>query len=303
MEMREIGQDTLKDATVVRQCDICEVLANATRLCHVVAGSDLEGFPLYLVRQSSISAEFGNADKVLNLYSMSWSEMQKQHPFTAGVVDERAALAARGAKFAAAIDHLRYLYMQAMVEMKGMTAYPDANSTLRFSYGNVLGYNPREAEFRTPFTTLRGMIEKDTGENPFDAPQKLIDLQNARDFGRYGSDNTVALNFLSTTDIIGGNSGSPILNGKGEQVGLCFDGNFEGLGNDFYYDPAVNRTISVDIRYVLFVVEKFGGAKWIVDEMKLVGGPKANTGSAVAYNKIDKLEKQDDRLLPTRRIY
>ena len=242
--------------------------------------------------------EYGNTDKVLNLYSMSWSEMQKQHPFTAGVVDERAALAARGAKFAAAIDHLRYLYMQAMVEMKGMTAYPDANSTLRFSYGNVLGYNPREAEFRTPFTTLRGMIEKDTGENPFDAPQKLIDLQNARDFGRYGSDNTVALNFLSTTDIIGGNSGSPILNGKGEQVGLCFDGNFEGLGNDFYYDPAVNRTISVDIRYVLFVVEKFGGAKWIVDEMKLVGGPKANTGSAVAYNKIDKLEKQDDRLLP-----
>jgi hypothetical protein len=82
------------------------------------------------------------------------------------------------------------------------------------------------------------------------------------------------VNFLSTTDIIGGNSGSPILNGNGEQVGLCFDGNYEGLGNDFYYDPERNRTISVDIRFVLFVVEKFGDAKWIVDEMKVVGGSK-----------------------------
>ena len=105
-------------------------------------------------------------------------------------------------------------------------------------------------------------------------PQKLKNLQAARDFGRYGQGDSVVLNFLSTTDIIGGNSGSPILNGKGEQVGLVFDGNFEGLGNDFYYDPAVNRTISVDIRYVLFVTEKFGGAGWIVDEMKVVGGKK-----------------------------
>ena len=115
------------------------------------------------------------------------------------------------------------------------------------------------------------MIEKDTGTNPFDAPQKLIDLQNARDFGRYGEGDSVVVNFLSTTDIIGGNSGSPILNAYGEQVGICFDGNFEGLGNDFYYDYDKNRTISVDIRYVLFVTEKFGNAKWVVDEMKLIG--------------------------------
>ena len=219
-------------------------------------------------------------DKILELYSLSWSDFQAKHPLTAGLVDERIALAGRGAKFAANIDRLRLLYMQALTEMKGdTTVYPDANLTLRFSYGNVKGYQSREAEYRSPFTTMKGMIEKNTGENPFDAPQKLIDLQNAHDFGRYGEGDSVVLNFLSTTDIIGGNSGSPILDANGNQVGLCFDGNFEGLGNDFYYDPAVNRTISVDIRYVLFVTEKFSGAKWIVDEIKTVGGPKAKAAT------------------------
>ena len=161
-----------------------------------------------------------------------------------------------------------------MTEMRGGKLYPDANFTERFSYGNVKGYQSREAEYRSPFTTLKGMIEKDTGEIPFDAPQKLKDLQASGDFGRWGENGTVPVNFLSTTDIIGGNSGSPLLNGNGEQVGLCFDGNFEGLGNDFYYAPAVNRTISVDIRYVLFIVEKFGGAGYLLNEMKIVGGRK-----------------------------
>ncbi len=222
------------------------------------------------------NGEYASAEKVAGLYgprTMEFNaEREKILAFARGVADERQALAARSAKFAAGIDRLRLMYMQAMVEMKGMTAYPDANSTLRFSYGNVKGYASREAEYRSPFTTMKGMFEKETGENPFDVPQKLKDLNNAKDFGRWGSGDTVAVNFLSTTDIIGGNSGSPILNGNGEQVGLCFDGNFEGLGNDFYYDPAVNRTISVDIRYVLFVVEKFGGSGWILNEMKIVGG-------------------------------
>lgn len=222
-------------------------------------------------------AESGEAtpENILSLYSMSWNDLKAAHPFVAGVVDERAALAARTAKFGANIDRLRLLYMQAFTEMKGISpVYPDANSSLRFSYGYVKGYQSREAEVRTPFTTMRGMIEKETGEKPFDLPSRLVDLQNAKDFGRYGNGDSVVVNFLSTTDIIGGNSGSPILNAKGEQVGLCFDGNYQGLGNDFYFDVDKNRTISVDIRYVLFVTEKFGGAKWVVDEMKLVGGKK-----------------------------
>ena len=221
--------------------------------------------------------DYADPEKVVAIYGMSMSDVEQKLGPVLAFLKEKQALAARSANFASKIDRLRLLYMQALTELEGKSpVYPDANLTLRFSYGNVKGYQSREAEYRTPFTTMKGMIEKNTGEKPFDAPQKLIDLQNAHDFGRYGQGDSVVLNFLSTTDIIGGNSGSPILNGNGEQVGICFDGNFEGLGNDFYYDPDVNRTISVDIRYVLFVTEKFGGAKWIVDEMKLVGGKKAS---------------------------
>lgn len=223
-----------------------------------------------------VTGELSSAEQTASLYGPN---VMMIRPIRSSIVQfaealqrERTALAGRTTKFAANIDRLRTLYMGALTEMQGKSpVYPDANSSLRFSYGNIKGYAPREAEFRTPFTTMKGMIEKDTGENPFDAPQKLKDMQAAKDFGRYGEGDSVVVNFLSTTDIIGGNSGSPILNGNGEQVGLCFDGNYEGLGNDFYYDPDYNRTISVDIRYVLFITEKFGGAKWVVDEMKVVG--------------------------------
>lgn len=226
--------------------------------------------------ETIVNGEFSTPAKVIALYGPRTMEYNKEREdiltFARGLIAENQALGARTSKFNANINRLRALYMQALTEMKGSSpVYPDANSSLRFSLGNIKGYAPREAEFRTPFTTLKGMIEKDTGVNPFDAPQKLKDLQAAKDFGRYGEDDSVVLNFLSTTDIIGGNSGSPILNANGEQVGLCFDGNYEGLGNDFYYDPNYNRTISVDIRYVLFVTEKFGDAKWVVDEIRVVG--------------------------------
>lgn len=225
-----------------------------------------------------VNGEYSNPERVAGLYgprTMEFNETRERILGLArGVVEAMKEFGARNAKFGAAINGLRLSYMNALTEMKGGVVYPDANFTQRFSYGNVKGYQSREAEFRTPFTTLRGMIEKDTGVKPFDAPQKLIALQNAGDFGRYGSNGSVGVNFLSSTDIIGGNSGSPLLNANGEQVGLCFDGNFEGLGNDFYYDKEKNRTISVDIRYVLFITEKFGGAKWVVDELKIVGGPK-----------------------------
>jgi hypothetical protein len=122
---------------------------------------------------------------------------------------------------------------------------------------------------------MKGMQEKDTGVNPFDMPAKLKELQAAKDFGRYGEGDSVVVNFLSTIDSIGGNSGSPVLNANGEQVGILFDGNYEGLGNALFYDPNRNRTISVDIRFVLFVTEKFGNAKWVVDEMKIAGQSKA----------------------------
>ena len=106
-------------------------------------------------------------------------------------------------------------------------------------------------------------------------PAKLKQLFRARDFGIYAEGQDVPVNFISTTDIIGGNSGSPILNGRGEQIGIVFDGNYEGLGNDFFYDPPKNRTISVDIRYVLFLTEKFGGAGYLLKEMDIKNAPAA----------------------------
>src|SRR5690606_27685224 len=197
---------------------------------------------------------------------------ERDNPYGLAVALLKAKLEAnaRAEEFGSKIGGLRLLYQQGMAEMKGITPYPDANSTLRFSYGNITGYSPREAEYRTPFTTIKGMLEKDTGVNPFDMPQKLKDLQAAKDFGRFGEGDSVVVNFLSNNDIIGGNSGSPVFNGKGEQVGICFDGNYEGLGNDYHFDPKYNRTISVDIRFVLFVTEKVGNAGWILNEMKIV---------------------------------
>jgi hypothetical protein len=229
---------------------------------------------------------FDTPEKILKLYDMSANDLQKKYPnivsFMTALTQERESLIARTNSFNSDIDRLRLLYQQGMAEMKGTRPYPDANSTLRFTYGNVKGYKPREAVTYSPFTTLKGIIEKDTGIEPFDAPQKLKDLQRARDFGRFGAGDSVPVNFLSTTDIIGGNSGSPIMNGNGEQVGLVFDGNYEGLGNDIFYNEDYGRTISVDIRFVLFVTEKFGGAGWILNEMKIKGAGAARAKSATA---------------------
>ncbi len=231
-------------------------------------------------------ANFDTSEKVLGLYGMSANDLQKKYPnivsFMTALAQERESLIARTNRFNSEIDRLRLLYQQGMAEMKGARPYPDANSTLRFTFGNIKGYKPREAVTYSPFTTLKGIIEKDTGIEPFDAPQKLKDLQRTRDFGRFGVGDSVPVNFLATTDIIGGNSGSPVLNAYGEQVGLVFDGNYEGLGNDLFYNADVGRTIAVDIRYVLFVTEKFGGAGWILKEMNIKGAGAARAKSATA---------------------
>lgn len=172
--------------------------------------------------------------------------------------------------FNASLARWRPLFLEGMIEMRGTQPYPDANRTLRFTFGEVSGYAPREAISYAPFTTLDGVIEKDTSREPFDVPENLKQLFRARDFGPYAtSGSKIPVDFLSTTDIIGGNSGSPIMNGRGEQVGIIFDGNYEGLGNDFFYNEQKGRAISVDIRYVLFLTEKFGNAGYILKELDI----------------------------------
>jgi len=153
----------------------------------------------------------------------------------------------------------------------GCQLLPDANRSLRFTYGHVEGYNPRNAVIYQPQTPLNGVIAKHTGAEPFNVPAHLMDLAARRDYGRWADKqlNDVPVAFLSTCDITGGNSGSPVLNAKGEIVGCAFDGNWEALTNDWQYNPALTRTISVDIRYVLFVLDKFSGATELIRELNL----------------------------------
>lgn len=152
--------------------------------------------------------------------------------------------------------------------------YPDANSTLRLTYGTIraLPKDSRNDAKINNYTTLEGTIAKyQPGDEEFDLPQRLIDLQEAKDYGRYADkDGHMSVNFLSDQDITGGNSGSPVLNGNGELIGLAFDGNIEAMAGDVIFDPVLQRTISVDIRYVLFIIDKFAGAQNIIDELKIV---------------------------------
>jgi hypothetical protein len=148
---------------------------------------------------------------------------------------------------------------------------PDANSTMRLSYGQVKDYDPMDAVDYTYFTTANGILEKmDNNNEEFKVDAKLEKLIRNKDFGPYGENGQLKVCFISTNDITGGNSGSPVINGSGELVGLCFDGNWEAMSGDIAYDPDYKRTISVDIRYVLFVIDKFAGASHLVKEMKLV---------------------------------
>jgi hypothetical protein len=192
--------------------------------------------------------------------------------FAFELLPESAAASRRTQEFNAIVQRYRPIFVAGMNEMRGGRLYPDANGTLRFTYGEVRGYVPRDAITYAPFTYLSGVFEKDTGREPFNAPERLRELFRARNFGQYAAPdrpNDVPLNFLSTTDIIGGNSGSPIMNGRGEMIGLVFDGNYEGLGNDFYYDESLQRSISVDIRYVLFLTDRFANAGYILRELTI----------------------------------
>ncbi len=170
------------------------------------------------------------------------------------------------------LQELQPLYMKAMIaflDSRGESVYPDANSTLRVSYGTVQGYSPRDALTYTPFTTLAGILEKDTGEDPFDSPPELLTAIRERRFGRYAdpSLDSVPVNFLADLDITGGNSGSPTLNARGELIGLVFDGNYEAMASDWVFMPEITRSIHVDIRAVLWFMDAVDEADHLLTEM------------------------------------
>ncbi|MCD4746065.1 MAG: S46 family peptidase [Bacteroidales bacterium] len=149
--------------------------------------------------------------------------------------------------------------------------YPDANSTMRLSYGKVMDYFPADAVHYDYITTLEGVMEKEDPDNDeFIVPEKLKELYQEKDYGRYGKDGELIICFLTTNDITGGNSGSPVINGNGELIGLAFDGNWEAMSGDVAFEPELQRTINVDIRYVLFIIDKFAGATNLIDELTIV---------------------------------
>jgi hypothetical protein len=174
-------------------------------------------------------------------------------------------------KFGNNVTELRKVYLDGLFEWKGTGMYPDANGTKRFTWGKIKGYRPADAVWYYPFTTLEGVVEKNTGVEPFNAPASLVDLYNKKDFGRWANPamKDVQVAYLNQCDITGGNSGSPVLNAKGEICGVAFDGNYEAMISDWQYDFALQRCIAVDIHYVLFITEKVGKAGFLLDEMQI----------------------------------
>ena len=170
------------------------------------------------------------------------------------------------------ITTLQRIYMKAQLELyPNSRIFPDANSTLRVTYGKVKGYAPKDATYYNPVTYLDGVMEKYVpGDYEFDVPKKLIELYNNKDYGQYADNGKLPVCFIGTNHTTGGNSGSPAVDAEGNLIGLNFDRVWEGTMSDIHYDPSICRNVMVDMRYVLFIVDKFAGAKHLVDEMKLV---------------------------------
>ena len=221
------------------------------------------------------ATELGNAAKRMEWMGKSVADFKASNdPFiqlAVATYDESMAAEAADKERSGKVQKARSAVMEARLAYaasQGKTMYPDANGSLRFTYGKVTGKKV-DGQIWTPFTTAEGIVAKHTGRGEFDAPDKMIDLIKAKDYGAYVAPElgTLPVDFMSTVDITNGNSGSSTLNAKGEFVGLAFDGTIEGVVSDWMYDPAINRTIHVDSRFMLWTMEKVDGADRLLKEM------------------------------------
>jgi hypothetical protein len=238
---------------------------------------DKDRFDAYgsLVYGSTLLADKAKAKAFLENPSLKVLKADPGVKHVASIIDLYLnKLQAGQAAYSMTMDALMQKYLKGMREMDpNKVRYPDANFTMRLTYGSVMPYVPRDGVNYDWFTTQKGILEKEIpGDDEFDVPAKLKDLLVRKDFGRYGDKATgnLVTCFLSNTDITGGNSGSPVINGEGQLIGIAFDGNWESMTGDLMFDNTTQRTISVDIRYVLFIIDKYAGAKHLVDEMSVV---------------------------------
>ena len=228
------------------------------------------------VYEKSILSDRGGLLQAIKSMDGKWIEKLQRDPIVAlyqslhGYFLRNVELVYKGIQYE--INAVQKQYMQGIIEMQqGLPLYPDANFTMRVAYGKVEGYQPRDMVSYNYYTTLKGVMEKD---NPsvydYNVPQKLHDLFRTKDYGHYGEEDHMPVAFIASVHTTGGNSGSPAIDANGQLVGLNFDRNWEGTMSDLIYDPSQCRNIMLDIRYVLFIVDKFAGAGYLLDEMKLV---------------------------------
>lgn len=222
---------------------------------------------------TSIMSSKENLEKFLKKPSVKAIEKDLSIRYSQSIIDKYINLSAVVSTFSDTKSLLHKTYVRGLSEMKKPTpSYPDANFTIRLTYGNVKSYSPRDGVFYQYYTTAKGILEKEDPNNrEFNVPAKLKDLIEKEDYGRYALPNgDLPICFLTTNDITGGNSGSPVLNGNGELIGCAFDGNWESLSGDINFDDDLQRCINVDIRYVLFILEKLGNVGYLIDEMTVV---------------------------------
>ena len=224
------------------------------------------------VYNKSILANKKNFDRFMKKPSAKKFEKDPAMQLRAAVFRTYRALVAKESEIAKVINPLHKTYLKGLMEMTNGPVYPDANFTMRLTYGNVKPYNPKDGVTYNYYTTLKGVMEKeDPTSSEFVVPARLKELYEAKDFGQYALPNgEMPVAFLTTNDITGGNSGSGVLNARGELIGLAFDGNWESLSGDINFDDNLQRCINVDIRYVLFVIDKFGGCNRLIEELNIV---------------------------------
>ncbi|MDD3642153.1 MAG: S46 family peptidase [Candidatus Krumholzibacteria bacterium] len=228
-----------------------------------------------LVERLYAGTKLAGADERARMFDLSREDLMKEGDsfvdFYAGLYPEIKKLEDIDEAFGGDISAVRPVLIEGIREWRGGAFYPDANGTMRLTFGTVKGYVPRDAISYDPMTVLGGAIEKNTGIDPFDCPPKLVDLWKTRDFGKYLDEDLgdVPIAFLGTCDITGGNSGSPVLNSRGECIGAAFDGNWESVSSDWLFNEDLTRTISVESRYILFVLDKFSGAYELLGELTI----------------------------------